>query len=119
MEPIARGLLTGLNIGLLGIALWIVYAASRVLHLGLAAVYVVPPFLVFGSLRAGLPVPIAVATALLVGGGLSVACELFNHGPLSKRRASSSVHLASALGLYIVLTQVVVLIGGTETRQLR
>jgi len=55
----------------------------------------------------------------MMGMGLSLLCELINHNPLERKRASSGTHLVSSLGIYIIIIQAVVLIWGNETRVLR
>jgi branched-chain amino acid transport system permease protein len=50
---------------------------------------------------------------------LSVGCEILNHAPLERKRASSTAHLVSSLGLYIIFVQVVALIWGNESKVLR
>src|SRR5688572_28638624 len=119
MEPTTHGLIAGLSIGLLGAAFWAPYATARVFHLGLAGVYVAVPFVTWTCVQNGLALLPAAAIGLLAGAILSAACETLSHGPLARRRANPEVQLVSSLGIYIVLTQAVVLLGGTETRLLR
>lgn len=119
MEAAGHGLIAGISIALLGIAFWAPFAAARVFHLALGGIYVAVPLVAWACDRHGVAPLVSIATAVIVGTGISAGCELFNHRPLSKQRASSSVHLASSLGLYLILVQVVTLAGGSDTRQLR
>jgi branched-chain amino acid transport system permease protein len=55
----------------------------------------------------------------MMGMCLSLLCELINHNPLERKRATSGTHLVSSLGIYIIIIQAVVLIWGNETKVLR
>ena len=56
---------------------------------------------------------------MLCAGLLSVLCEMINHAPLDRRKASSGAHLVSSLGIYLIIVQSIALIWGNETKVLR
>lgn len=58
----------------------------------------------------------AFAVALAAGAFLSWFCEKANHGLLQKRRASTDAHFISALGLYLLISEVAAILWGSETK---
>lgn len=119
MQIIVNGLISGLTIALLALAFSIVYLPTRVFHVALGGVYAAIPFIAWACLRWGWPWYLAVTVATLMGVGLSFVCELINHAPLERKRASSGAHLVSSMGIYIIMIQALALIWGNETKVLR
>src|SRR5947209_3160853 len=107
MQLLANGVIYGLTIAVLALAFTTVYLPTRVFHVALAGVYAAVPYVAWACLQASWPWYLAVATAVLAGVIVSVACELVNHGPLEQKRAPSGTHLVSSLGLSILLVQAV------------
>ena len=119
MQILINGLISGATIALLALAFATVYLPTRVFHIALAGVFASAPYLVWAFGRDGWPWPAAIAVALLGGIALSFACELFNHGPLDRKKAGQGLHLVSSLGIYIVIVQVVAMAWGNEVKVLR
>jgi branched-chain amino acid transport system permease protein len=119
LQIFANGLIDGLNIGLLALAFTVVYYPTRVFHLALAALSLLAAFVAWTGARLGFPLLLAAAVAVLLSSALSAACEIFNHGPLERRRVSDASHLVSSLGIYIALTTALVMIWGNEPKVLR
>ena len=119
MQIFVNGIITGLTISVLAMAFSVVYLSTRVFHVALGGVYVSVPFIAWTCLNWGWPWYGAMTVATLIGVGLSIGCELINHNPLERKKASSGTHLVSSLGIYIIIIQAVVLIWGNETRVLR
>jgi len=119
MQSLANGAITGLTIAVLALAFTVVYLPTRIFHIALGGVYTVVPFIVWTALRQHYPWPVAVIIALSAGVTLSLLCELLNHSYLDRKQASSGAHLVSSLGIYIMITQITVIIWGNESKALR
>lgn len=119
MQIIANGVVAGLTIALMALAFTIVYLPTRVFFVALGGLYTLIPFIAWSCLDAGLPWPIALVTCVSTSMALSIGCEMVNHGPLERKKGSSTTHLVSSLGLYIIFVQVVALAWGNESKVLR
>jgi branched-chain amino acid transport system permease protein len=120
LQIFVNGLITGLTIAVLALGFVVVYLPTRVFYVALGGVYSLAPFVVWGCLQRGLPWYLGTCAAFIIGIGVSVLCELCNHGPLEQRGASASgTHLISSLGIYIILVQAITLIWGNSTKVLR
>jgi branched-chain amino acid transport system permease protein len=119
MQIIANGLITGLTTALLALGFSVVYLPARAFHLALGGIFALVPYIVLSCSSRGWPAWLAVSISLLLGIILSLGCELLNHAPLERRRASPDIHLISSLGIYILLVACVSLIWGSETKVLR
>src|ERR1051326_4173167 len=119
MQSFINGTITGLTIAVLALAFTVVYLPTRIFHIALGGVYTVVPFIAWTALRQHYPWPIAVLIGLSAGVTISLSCELLNHSHLDRKRASSGAHLVSSLGIYIVITQITILVWGNESKALR
>jgi branched-subunit amino acid ABC-type transport system permease component len=118
LQVLVNGATNGLVLALLTSAFAVVYIATNKFHLSLCAVFVAAPATAYGAMQAGLGWLAAVAAAIAVGTALSWLAGALNHERLEIKGASAGAHLISALGLYLVLGQVLVLAGGSETKML-
>lgn len=119
MQILINGMIAGLTAGLAALAFSVVYVPARVLYIALGGIYAAAPYITRTCLQAGWPWPLAVIATLLTGIAISLACELLNHAPLERRRASPGAHLISSLGIYIILVQVIALMWGNDVKVLR
>lgn len=119
MQILINGMVNGLIIGLLALSFSVAYLPTRVFHLGLAGVYVAAPYIALTLLNMGVGWPVTIAITILASGAISGLCELINHRSLERRNASETVHLVSALGTYILLSQGIALFFGNTPQTLR
>jgi len=119
MQVFVNGIISGLTLAVLALAFSVVYLPTGVFHIALAGIYVIVPFIAWTCLRLGWSWFLVLPLAVLTGVCLSLACEMINHGPLARRKASMGAHLISSLGISISMVQAVVLIWGNQTRMLR
>src|ERR1700746_3306950 len=108
-ELIVSGLADGASVALLAVAFYFVYCLARTFHVALAGIYALVPFVAWEMNRRGMDPIFSAFTATVVGGIVSLFCELVNHGPLRKRRASPEAHLLSSLGIYVAIVQVLLM----------
>ncbi len=119
MQIFLNGLLQGIFFGSIGVAFALVYSTTKVFHLALGGIGAIAPYLVLACLGIGLPDSVAVALAILAALLLGILIEQFVHWPLSAKQAPSEVHLIASLGFYLVLTQIIAIVWGSETKTLR
>lgn len=115
MQAILNGSVEGLGIGVLALAFMMVYSGTRIFYIGLAGVYTLVPYIIIACTRLGLPPVVAMMMGAATGVLISILCEIFNHWPLEKKKASWTGHLITSLGIYIILVQVVTLVWGSES----
>jgi len=114
-----NGLADGLLIATLALSFASVYSTTGVFHLALGALYVLAPLVARSLLAHQAPWPLAIVIALILCSMLSLACELVNHGRLSRRNASPVAHLLSSLGIYMILVHGASMIWGDQAQVLR
>lgn len=119
MQLLANAVITGLAIGVMGLAFTVVFLPTRVFHIALGGIYGLAPFLAWAALRHGWHWFAAIGAALAVSVVVSLVCEAANHGPLERRGATATAHLVSSLGIYTLLAQTAALCWGNEPKVLR
>jgi branched-chain amino acid transport system permease protein len=115
-QYLVNGAIQGLYIALLGISFGIVYRSVKVFHVAFAAIYTLPPYVLWACLGHGLPWPFSLVLSIAAGILLSLSCEVVNHFPLSVRKASSEIQIIASLGTYIVVIQAIALAWGNEAK---
>jgi branched-chain amino acid transport system permease protein len=119
VQILLDGLISGIALAALSLAFGLVFLSTRVFHLGLCAIYVISPLVTWECIHRGLSWPVAAALGLALGPLLSTACYFGNHRPLEKKGATSEAHFVAALGGYLCMIQMAVMIFGNESRMLR
>jgi branched-subunit amino acid ABC-type transport system permease component len=94
----------------------LVFDSTRVFHVAFAAVYTLPPFVWWATLRAGWPWAAGAALAILAGVAVALLCETVNHSRLERIKASEDLHFVDTLGTYIFIVQAIVIAWGNEAK---
>jgi branched-chain amino acid transport system permease protein len=119
MQILANGLISGLVLATLALGFQSVYLPTRIFFITQAGIYGLAPYIAMQVRQANGPWIVAIALSLLASVLVAIAAEAFNHRRLTKRGASSGIHLIASLGLYIILVQLIAMIWGNETKVLR
>lgn len=119
MQIFINGIISGLTLALLALSFSVVYLPTRVFYIALAGVYTIVPFIAWALMQVGVSPYIAVAAAVATGSIISVLAEALNHAPLNKQGASGGIHMISSLAVYILITQICVIVWGADTKVLR
>jgi branched-chain amino acid transport system permease protein len=119
LQILLNGLISGLAIALLAVAFQMVYLPTRVFFVGLAGLYSFAPYVATASQRTLGLWPVSIVVSVVVVVCLAVLFEWANHARLTRKGASDGAHLISSLGLYILLTQLVAMIWGSEIKTVR
>ena len=117
-QTLLNGVIQGLLFAVVGVAFSLVYATTRVFHLALGASFALAPYLLQACLRAGLPLWVGATAAGVAAVLLGLTAEELIHWPLERRRAPGEIHLIASLGLFLIVTQVIVLIWGSDAQVL-
>lgn len=115
---IVNGFITGLLYAVIAVAFGITYNATRVFHMAYAAVLVSTSYLLVFFLKSGLPDMFAIPLALAGTGLLNLAIEFLIYRPMQKKRNSSNTVMVASIGVFIVLTNLIALLFGNETKTL-
>ncbi len=118
-QTLLNGLVRGLMIATLAAGFTIVYIPTRVFDLTLAGVYVAVPIVVLEIALVTNSYPLAVAFGLLLGAGISLISELASHYPLHRRGGTAGTHLICSLGIYIAISQGIVILFGGDVKYFR
>jgi len=116
MQIVFNGVAQGLLIGIMGLSFALVFDSTRVFHVAFAAVYTLPPFVWWATLRAGWPWAAGAALAILAGVAVALLCETVNHSRLERIKASEDLHFVASLGTYIFIVQAIVIAWGNEAK---
>lgn len=117
-QILVNGLVQGLLFALLGVAFSLVYSTSRVFYLALGSTFTLAPYLFVTFVHAGVPWWFAVILTALVAAGLGLGAERLIHWPLERSRAPGEIHLIASLGAFLIVSQVVVLLWGSDAQLL-
>lgn len=111
MQVVVNGLAEGIGIALMAAAFQLTYLPTRLFLVSLAAIYSVAPYVALLA-----PGPLGLMAALFACSAISLATLRFNHAPLIARRATPGIHLIASLGLYLVVTQLLVMAFGDDPK---
>ena len=87
------------------IGIVLIYRASRMLNLAHGAMAMVPAYLLYGMVRAGIPVPVALPLGILAGAALGLAVEKVFVGRLrADGPTAQTVGTVAALGILVAVS---------------
>lgn len=118
LQPLVNGVVTGLGLAILGLALQLVYLPTRVLFFAIAGLFAAAPYLMVAGAQWGMPITAAAAASIVFVSAASVLMEWVSHAPLARHGATGGVQLVASLGYYTVLAQGVSAFWGSQPRLL-
>lgn len=98
----------------------IVYNTTRIFHIAYAVLFIVAPYFLYALIQYA-DVNIFAASIIAVGLTALMSClmEWLIYNPLKKKNSSLNVFLISSIGIMIVITNLIALIFGNETKIIR
>jgi branched-chain amino acid transport system permease protein len=119
LQLMANGIIAGSVYALLGLGFGIIYSATRTFHFAHGAVYSMAGYLAFHfHVLWHLPLILSILLSILAAILLGVAIEGFIYRPLRGVGASSMEILLSSLGLFILLTNLMIILWRSDPRVL-
>jgi branched-chain amino acid transport system permease protein len=119
LQLLANGIIAGSVYALLGLGFGIIYSATRTFHFAHGAVYSMAGYLAFQfHVLWHLPLPLSIALCLLSAILLGIGIEGLIYRPLRGAGASSMEILLSSLGLFILLTNFMIILWRSDPRVL-
>ena len=120
MQVLVNILISASTILLIALGFSLVYRTVRFFHFAHAVVFTSGAYFAFACHEwAALPLWLAIPVGILLGACVGCLIELTVYRPLRKRDASALVLLLAALGVYIVLQNVISMTFGDDTKLLR
>lgn len=119
LQLLANGLIMGSIYGLVALGFAIIFNTTRIFHIAYSVLYVFAPYIIFSFYRGlGLPFLISFCIAIIFTIALSVLIEIVVYRPLIRKRASFNVILISSIGVMIIVTNLIAMYYGNETKML-
>jgi len=119
LQLLVNGIIAGSVYALLGLGFGIIYSATRTFHFAHGAVYSMAGYLAFQfHVFWHLPLTLAIALALLGAILLGIGVEGLIYRPLRRVGASPMEILLSSLGLFILLTNFMIILWRSDPRVL-
>ncbi len=119
LQLLANGIIAGSVYALLGLGFGIIYSATRTFHFAHGAVYSFAGYLSYQLHVAWqLPLSLSVSLAILAAILLGIGIEGLIYRPLRGVGASSMEVLLSSLGLFILLTNFMIILWKSDPRML-
>jgi branched-chain amino acid transport system permease protein len=117
LQFLANAIVVAALYALLGLSFGLIYSTTQILHFAHGAIYLAAAYLFFAfHVLAALPVPVALALAVLLAGLLGVLTMRGLYDPLLVRRASGLTIMIASLGFFIVVENVIVLLFTNDSR---
>jgi branched-chain amino acid transport system permease protein len=115
-QQLANGVFLGAAYALFAIGYTLIFGVLDILNLAHAAIFMSAAFAALALSAWGLPLPAAIAGAIVVAGILGVLLDRVAFAPLRRRNAGTLVPLISSIGAGIVIAGAVRGIFGPEER---
>jgi branched-chain amino acid transport system permease protein len=119
IQFLLNGLITGLLYSLASLGFALVYHTTKIFHIAMAVIYVIAAYIFWQvAVNFGWPVWISILTSMVAASLISLGIEKWVYLPLHHTKSSLNVILVSSIGVFTVLTNVVAMIWGNETKTL-
>ena len=125
-QIILNGFINGLHYALVALGFGLIYNGAKAFHISHGAIYVLAPYLFLTSeflltqfhlTHSGtIPLVFSIVFVFISIGIFSYVMEISVYRPLFLKKAPSLATFISSLGLYIILTNIIALFFGNETR---
>jgi branched-chain amino acid transport system permease protein len=119
LQLVINGFITGSIIAILSLGFTLIYNTTRIFHMAYAVLYTFSPYIFYACrFQVGLNLLISVLIALFIAILLSVAIEFFIYRPLQRKKSSQNILLISSIGVMIIITNLLVIMYGNETKMI-
>ena len=119
IQFLLNGLITGLLYSLASLGFALVYHTTKIFHIAMAVIYVMAAYVFWHfAVSFGWPVWISMTAGITIASFVSFGIERWVYLPLHRTKSSLNVILISSIGVFTVLTNVVAIVWGNETKTL-
>lgn len=120
IQLLVNGIITGLAYALVALGFALIYATTRTFHFAHGAVYTLSAYLFFTFYKSlGGPFVPMLILALGLAALFGVLIDKLVYLPLVRRGSSQTIQLLSSLGFYLVTTNLIAMLYGSDTKVLR
>ena len=116
LQSVLDGLVAAVATAVLAAAFSLVLSTTRVFFVALGVFYAAAPYVYLTCVSGGVPAPLAAVAAVASGAVLSALAELTLHWPLERRHSSPETHVIASLGVFLMLSQLIGLTWGVDSR---
>lgn len=117
LQLLANGLINGSHYALLGIGFGLIFGTTGIVHFAYGPIFAASAYVIWWlTTRAGLPYGIAAAAGVAITAGLGVASYLAIYRPFLRSNSPPFVVLVSSLGLYIIVSNMLGILFGTDAK---
>ena len=117
LQFIINGIIIGSVYSIVSLGFSLVYNTTRIFNISYAVIYTISGYISYTFFRhLGFPLVLSVIIAISASVFLNVIIELLIFKPLSKRYASLNVMMISSIGILIVITNLIAILYGEDTK---
>jgi branched-chain amino acid transport system permease protein len=119
LQLLANGLSNGSHYALLGIGFGMIFGTTGIVHFAYGPIFALSAYIMWGlATWLGLPFPIAIAGGIIASGLLGAGSYLILYEPFIERKSRPFVILVASLGLFIVVSNLLGILFGTDVKAL-
>jgi branched-chain amino acid transport system permease protein len=117
LQLLLNGLSNGCAFALVALGFALIYNTTRIFHFAHGGIYVLSVYLFYSFYtQYGLPIWLALPITLSLAALVGILIDLIIYRPLDKRGATTTMHMLSSLGLYIIIVNVLCMIYGNQSK---
>lgn len=116
VQELGNGLATGAYIGLLSIGYALIFGTTHEFHFAHGSVFMVAAWILVITTTGGWIFPLALMAAVMVAFLLGISIEKVFYSALRQRADSDVAVILTSLALFILIENVVVMMGGSQIR---
>lgn len=118
LQLLVNGISNGSQYALLGIGFGLIFGTTGIVHFAYGPIFALSAYIMWQLVTFGLPFPLAVALGLIASGLLGMASYIVLYEPFIERKSPPFVILVASLGLFIVISNLLGILFGTNVKTL-
>ncbi|GAC1484571.1 MAG: branched-chain amino acid ABC transporter permease [Acetobacteraceae bacterium] len=117
IQLLANGVINGSHYALLGIGFGLIFGTTGIVHFAYGPLFAAAAYVIWWlATAAGLPFLLAAAIGTLVAAALGILSYVAVYRPLLRRRSSPFSVLVSSLGLFVIVSNLIGILFGTDAK---
>lgn len=120
IQLVANGISNGSYYALLGVGFGLIFGTTGIVHFAYGPIFALSAYIMWAlATWLGLPFWLAVAGGIVASGVLGAASYIILYEPFIERRSPSFVVMVASLGLFIVVSNLLGILFGTDVKALQ